>query len=417
MAAHRMAAVDAQFYWMSAKLPNDQFLLYAFDDEPADCARAAEQVCRRARACPDLAMRVLDRGPLRYPLWVPAAVGPEQVVRHDLPDHSWSDCLAAVAGLADAQLDVRRMPWRLHVFTPVLDIPGVAGSGAVVVMQVAHALADGARASALAARLFGRAAPVPRPARVAAGFFPWLAVDAARTHRRLVRDTRAGLLSAGPGSRPPQRTNARPEGVRSVRTLVRHRAQLRGPTVTVGVLTAVSTALYTMLGDGADSLGAEVPMAKHGGPQGHNHFANVVVGLYPKLGLDVRAERIAADLANGRRRLGHPAARVADRAFAAVPAAVLRWGVSRFDADVRAAQVAGNTVVSSVDRGAADLSFGDARVVLTAGYPALSPMMGLTHGVHGIGDAVAISVHAAESAFESNGADVDEYLRLLDAAL
>lgn len=24
-----MAAVDAQFYWMSAKVPNDQFLLYA----------------------------------------------------------------------------------------------------------------------------------------------------------------------------------------------------------------------------------------------------------------------------------------------------------------------------------------------------------------------------------------------------
>ncbi|HUH67742.1 MAG TPA: hypothetical protein VLZ05_02040, partial [Mycobacterium sp.] len=29
MAAHRMAAVDAQFYWMSAKIANDEFLLYA----------------------------------------------------------------------------------------------------------------------------------------------------------------------------------------------------------------------------------------------------------------------------------------------------------------------------------------------------------------------------------------------------
>jgi hypothetical protein len=56
-------------------------------------------------------------------------------------------------------------------------------------------------------------------------------------------------------------------------------------------------------------------------------------------------------------------------------------------------------------------------VVLTAGYPALSPVMGLTHGVHGIGDTVAISVHAAESAFQSEGADIDEYLGLLDAAL
>jgi hypothetical protein len=40
-------------------------------------------------------------------------------------------------------------------------------------------------------------------------------------------------------------------------------------------------------------------------------------------------------------------------------------------------------------------------------------MMGLTHGVHGIGDTVAISVHAAESAV----GDIDEYLQLLDAAL
>ena len=52
-------------------------------------------------------------------------------------------------------------------------------------------------------------------------------------------------------------------------------------------------------------------------------------------------------------------------------------------------------------------------MVLTAGYPALSPSMGLTHGVHGIGETVAISVHAAESAVP----DIDVYVQLLDAAL
>jgi hypothetical protein len=75
--------------------------------------------------------------------------------------------------------------------------------------------------------------------------------------------------------------------------------------------------------------------------------------------------------------------------------------------------VTGNTVVSSVNRGPADLRFGDATVAVTAGYPALSPMMGLTHGVHGIGDTVAISVHAAESAI----GDIDAYVARLDAAL
>lgn len=412
-----MAAVDAQFYWMSAKLPSDQFLLYAFDGEPADCARALERVRQRARECAELTMRVQERGPLTYPRWVPTPVGPEQVVGHGSPGRGWPECLAAVAGLADEQLDVRRTPWRLHVFTPVLGIPGVSGPGAVAVMQVAHALADGARASALAAWLLGRDTPVPRPPSPSPGFLPWRALDAARAHRRLVRDTRAGLLAAGAGSRPLQSTNARPAGARSVRTLVRRRSQLRGPTVTVGVLAAVSEALATLLGGRTDSLGAEVPMAKPGVAQAHNHFGNVVVGLYPNLGFEARVARIAADLANGRRRFEHPATRAADRAFAAVPAALLRWGVAQFDPDVRPAQVAGNTVVSSVNRGPADLSFGGAGVVLTAGYPALSPAMGLTHGVHGIGDTVAISVHAAQSAFEREGADVDAYVRLLDAAL
>lgn len=408
-----MAAVDAQFYWMSAKVPSDEFLLYAFDGEPADCAGAVERVLARARACPDLAMRVRERGRLAYPQWVPAAVGPESVVRHDLADPDWRQCLAAVVALAEDQLDVRAMPWRLHVFTPVLGIPGVSGPGSVAVMQVAHPLADGARAAAMAAWLFGRVAPVPCVAAPSAGFLPWRAAAAAWAHRRLVRDTDAGLLAPGVGSRPPQPTNARPGRARSARTLVRRRSQLRGPTVTVGVLAAVSEALSALLGDGSDTLGAEVPMAKPGAPRAHNHFGNVVVGLYPELGFDARVQRIAAELANGRRRFEHPATRAADRAFAAVPAALLRWGVEQFDPFVRPTQVSGNTVVSSVNRGDADLSFGGARVVLTAGYPALSPAMGLTHGVHGIGDTIAISVHAAESALP----DVDAYLELLDAAL
>jgi hypothetical protein len=105
--------------------------------------------------------------------------------------------------------------------------------------------------------------------------------------------------------------------------------------------------------------------------------------------------------------------RADSRAFAAVPAPLLRWGVAQFDPDVRSPTATGNTVVSSVDRGAADLAFGEAPVVVTAGYPALSPMMGLTHGVHGIGDTVAVSVHAAESAI----GDVDGYVQRLDAAL
>jgi hypothetical protein len=408
----RMTAVDAQFYWMSAKVPSDQFLLYAFDGEPTDFERAVADVRRRAQACRALTVRVDDGSPLTYPSWVPTTLEPERVTRHQLDDDSWRGCLDAVVRLAADQLDIRRAPWRLHLFAPVRGLPGGTAPGTVAVMQVAHALADGTRGAALAAWLFGRVTPVP-DVMASRGFLPWRAANAFRAHRKLVRDTRAGLLRPPAGGRPMLSTNARPAGARTAHTLVRHRAQLGGPTVTVAVLAAVSGALSGHLGAAAASLCAEVPMAKSSVPQAHNHFSNVTVSLYPGLSRQARVERIVADLANARRRLQHPASQAADRAFAAVPAPLLRWGVSLFDPDARPSQVSGNTVVSSVYRGAGDLRFGAAPVLLTAGYPALSPAMGLVHGVHGIGDTVAISVHAAESAV----GDIDEYLARLDAEL
>lgn len=178
-----MAAVDAQFYWMSAKIPNDQFLLYVFAGVPVDLDDAVDDVLARARACPDLAMRVDDGCAVTYPTWVPSRDHTD-VARHELADDTWRGCLDAVARLADDQLDLRRSPWRLHVFTDVRNLPGRADPGTVAVLQVAHALADGSRASALAAWLFGRVVPVPELAQPSRGFLPWRAIDAARTHRR-----------------------------------------------------------------------------------------------------------------------------------------------------------------------------------------------------------------------------------------
>ena len=192
----------------------------------------------------------------------------------------------------------------------------------------------------MAARLFGRAvdiAPVTTP-RLRGVKLPWRGLLAARTHRQLVRDTEAGLVPAQAESRPALRTNTRPAGARSVRTLVRHRDRLPGPTVTIGVLCAVSTALSAhlrALGDDPSTLGAEVPMAKTTAREANNHFGNVSVGLYPELGVDERATRIAADLADRRRRAQHPAMRAASRAFAVTPAPLLRWGVAQFDPTVR----------------------------------------------------------------------------------
>jgi hypothetical protein len=418
MVVRRLSAVDAQTYWLSAKIPNDQFLLYGFAGVPSDPERTLDGLRRRACGSAELRLRLAERGPLTYPAWVRRDVGRDQFVVHDLSDISWAGCLASVVRLAEDQLDARRMTWRLHVFTPVDGLPA-AGDGTVAVLQVAHALGDGIRSSALAAWLFGRAAdvpsvPAPPPFRGAA--LPWRSFQAARTHRQLIHDTNAGLVPRQADSRPTLRSNTRPEGLHSIRTVIRRRTELAGPSVTTGVLAAVSTALaghLRELGDDTSTLGAEVPMAKAGVRRAHNHFGNVGVGLYPELEFGERTIRISEDLAQRRRRAEHPAMGAASRAFAAVPAPLLRWGVEQFDPMLRSPTVIGNTVVSSVNRGPADLRFGELPVVLTAGHPGLSPMMGLTHGVHGIGDTIAISVHAAESAI----GDVDAYVERLTAAL
>ena len=119
MMVRRLSAVDAQMHWMSAKIPNDQFLLYGFAGEPSDLDQALQRIRQRARNCPELRLRVEERSALTYPAWVTGDVEPDQFVVHDLADNSWAGCLAAVAGLAEHQLDSRRMTWRLHVFTPV----------------------------------------------------------------------------------------------------------------------------------------------------------------------------------------------------------------------------------------------------------------------------------------------------------
>jgi hypothetical protein len=418
MMVRRLSAVDAQTYWMSAKIPNDQFLLYGFAGAPSDLGRALDVIRHRAWGTVELRLRIAERNVLTYPVWATGPIEPDQFVVHDLGDNSWAGCLAAVAGFAEHQLDPCHMAWRLHVFTPVDGLPGV-GVGTVAVLQAAHALGDGIRSSALAAWLFGRAGevpPVPAPPPFRGVALPWRSFRAARGHRRLVRDTDVGLVPAQADSRPALHSNARPDGVRSIRTVIRNRAQLPGPTVTAGVLAAVSTALaghLRELGDDPSALGAEVPMAKAGVRKANNHFGNVGVGLYPELDAGARAVRIVDDIAERRRRAAHPAMLAASQAFAAVPAPLLRWGVGQFDPALRSPTVTGNTVVSSVNRGPADLRFGELPIVLTAGYPGLSPMMGLTHGVHGIGDTIAVSVHAAESAV----GDVDAYVARLESAL
>ena len=399
-------------------IPSDQFLLYAFDGGRTDIDRALAEIRGRAEACDELKLRISDNRFWTYPIWALGEVGAEQFVVHDRAGDTWARCLAAVAALSHDQLDPQVMTWRLHVFAGIEGVPAAQTRATVVVLQICHALGDGIRSSELAGYLLGRAGTVPavvvqRPGPIG---FARRAFSAGRAHRRLVRDTACGLIPDKAVSRPVQRTNTRPCGSRHIQTVLCERERLVGSTITVGVLTAVSTALSGHLrerGDDPARMGAEVPMSKPGKRLAHNHFGNIAVGLYPNDQIEVRARRIAADLQERRRRAAHPAMRAEGLALAAVPAPLLRWGVAQFDPDVRSPTVTGNTVVSSVNRGPRDLRFGTEPVLFSAGYPGLSPMMGLTHGVHGIGDTIAVSVHAAESAI----GDFDAYVDRLEHGL
>ena len=422
MTQERLTPIDAQTFWLAGKIPNDTFLLFGFDGGPADVERTLDDLAARARTNLELSVRVADDGSWGYPTWVRRDVDRSQFVVHHLEQPTWVGCLAAVGALIDEQLDAAETAWRLHVFTSVDGVPGVAGPGTVAVLQISHALGGGGRTSMHAALMFGRTeVHVPEIHPPASGpiRLPLAGFRAARAHRRLAADVEAGVVPAQAELRPLLRTNDRPAGPRSLRTVVRSRSELAGTTVTVATLSAVSAALAARLralGDDPSALGAEVPMTKPPPRLAYNHFGNVGVGLYPDLAETDRTARIADDLAARRLRAAHPAMRAADLAFAATPAKLLRWGMGKFDADVRPAAVTGNTVVSSVNCGAADFSFGGAPVRMATAFAGLPPMMGLTHVVVGVGDTVTIGVHAAESAL--GGPDgMDHYVAGLESAL
>lgn len=415
---NRLTAVDAQMFWMSARMPNDTFLLYGFDGVPADLDAAVGQAVANAVNSPDLSQRIDDSAKFHYPCWMPFAVNESCFTVRDLDDSSWLGCLAAVTALVDRQLDARVRPWQVYVFPGVTGIPGVAGVGTVVVLQITHALGGGGRTCGPAAVMFGRHAVVPpvTPVYGHPAILPWRGVQAARAHRKLVADTEAGLVPPPATPCRPLRTNAAPEGARNMRTIVRKRADLAGATVTVGTLAAISDALagqLSALGTDVDHLGAEVTMAKAGARRAYNHFGTVGVGLHPSLPVPQRRTTIAAELAARRERAAHPAMRASEDAFAATPAPLLRWGIGQFDPSVRSATVTGNTVVSSVNCGAADFAFGGRPVRLAAAFPGLSPMVGLTHCVTGVGEDISVSVFAADSAV----GDVDAYVDRLERAL
>ncbi|MFJ4656255.1 wax ester/triacylglycerol synthase domain-containing protein [Nocardia sp. NPDC088792] len=447
---------DAAVYWLSRRSRTDLFLLYCFEETNQSTELLRAGIVKRVSGIPDLLIHVLDTpANIAYPIWAPCEFIDEQFADHGRTAATWANLEAAVGDLLAASLCANHRPWRLHVFREVSEAPGFAGDrpALVAVLQLSHALADGRRAADLARALFtgdadrsddagraddAKARPTP-PVRMpdvvarwsaAALALPTIPIGMARTVIRGVRAYRAQqelaeltAAAAIPAPAPTVAPNllngggAAPGG-HAVRMLVRDRDRLLLPdrTVTVVAATAISLALERYCahrGVPAGELRAQVPLALAVNPVERNSYRDLSVDLAvgepdPRR----RAARIADDLTLRRERASHPLQSAQDAATAAVPAPLLHRDAIRAPIDVLPERVSGHTVISSVNRGAADLFFGG-RVRFTSGFPALGAVMHLTHGVHGLGDSVTVSVHADTAIFP----DLDAYVALLDTAL
>ncbi|MTE12127.1 wax ester/triacylglycerol synthase domain-containing protein [Nocardia aurantiaca] len=452
-----LAARDATMYWLSARTRNDLFLLYCFADAGRDAGELRAAVANRVVRIPDLLIHVLDTpANIAYPIWATCEFANDQFVDHHRADATWANVTAAVGDLLGMGLNANDRPWRLHVFRNVRDAPGFAtGEPAVVaVLQLSHALADGRRAAAIARALFGdgefpvpadrarsrslldgrlprRAGDVAMSALAATIALPVMPINmvrtifrglaAARAGRRLAELTAAGELPPPAPDTEPTILNGTgaPPAAHIVRMLVCDKNRLRAPdhSVTVVALTAVSIALERYLrerGAAVADLRAQVPMAIATAVGARNGYRDLSVDLAVAEPLPrTRADRVAADLAARRTRAAHPLQDAQDSVAAVLPAPLLHRDVTHAPIDVLPERISGHTVVSSVDRGPADLEFGGGAVRFTAGFPALGTVMHLTHGVHGLGDKLTLSIHADPAVIP----DIDHYAVLLESAL
>lgn len=433
---------DARFHWLRDSFPSDQFLLYCFA-LPRDWPTAqAERLLARARRIADLNVRVREvRGGLDFPLLVPRAAAEDDITIHPYQGLDWAECLEVVGELMGSQLRADEAAWRLHLLGPVYDSPAGPDPVAVVVLQISHVLGDGRRTSAIARDLLG-SCPLPELELRTSFGAPSLSVmaGAARFPVQFAQTMRWGIASAAESRRSSPSTTPdaggvpvtllnRPSGQRRLlRTIVLDRRAMKAPdtTVTATALSAISCALADYLDlDPGHPLAAELTIGVTPQPGVRNNFRNRGIGLPLDVDpLDRRSRMIGETIEKVRASADRRPDSAAWRAEQATPPTLMRLGARGFDTGAIPDRMTGVTVVSSVHRGPADLSLGSvasasptgaetASVLFTAGFPALSPMQGLTHGVHGIGDAVVVSVTTSPDVMP----DVDRYVDMLRGAL
>ncbi|MFZ2510552.1 MAG: hypothetical protein WAW85_05610, partial [Gordonia sp. (in: high G+C Gram-positive bacteria)] len=90
----------------------------------------------------------------------------------------------------------------------------------------------------------------------------------------------------------------------------------------------------------------------------------------------------------------------------------LAHGGGRAPGDTPPGGVSGALVVSSVNRGPADLTLAGGTAVFTAGFPALSGVHLASLGVHGLGETITVALTT-----DPDRVDADHLGRMLETAL
>lgn len=432
-----MSAPDAMVYWRSEAQPSDIFSISCFDapDAPVSMDAVVSELRERARGIEDLCLRVMTvPGDLDRPHWVASDVEPDAIVVHSV--RTWQECLGKFGELTGDQLDPAECVWRIHVFGPLTGAPqGCStngGDAVVVALQISHALADGRRGVAISRALFG---PVP-PEQVVAGDLPdpkrlqltrwglaaagvvrlpvsvgatlWRGLRLFAEHRKA---TRHGPVDDGPGAIAFTEINRPPGPERTLRVIVLDRRSLPAEySVTAAALTAISFALDELL-EPAPRRTAELPVARPPRPGVRNNFGGVAIDLHSETDdVEKRMALIAEDVRRAQQEapMPDPVVEALRRVESAFPAFLTHRAIRRFYQRAKPMMAAGVTVVSSVNRGPADLALAGGRIRFASGPPYLSEYMGLTHGVTGVGSAISISVTTSPEIV-----DADSYVEML----
>ncbi|WP_245677170.1 wax ester/triacylglycerol synthase family O-acyltransferase [Nocardia acidivorans] len=438
--AEQLTARDAVFvYDEFERHPCNIVAVYAFDaTAPGAVTPDAATVIPWARARLGhfrLFQRRLARVPwdLDLPYWVP---DPEfDIERHIRlePQRDWAAVRLRIAEIAATRMDLRRPPWRIHLFDQVLGYPGAPGAVTLVLLGFHHSAGDGMATRELELRLFdGSELPAPhapaaarewsarRALAKAAVVFPYRIARFAIGLRR-TRATAVPALSEPPALRPATRFNRRVDpifGFDLLRlpmadVLKAKAASVERITVNDLVLTIVSDALATYLEEHGEtpegSLAAMVPRSMRGLAQWNsaNQLTQMSIDLHTDIADPVERLLAIRDSARREKRRGADPAvlRQAERVQTS-PAWLLRlagWGRARRQFDAVSVVPLSNTTVSNVPPVAERLAFLGAPMLSAFGALPIMDGDGLRHLISSQGDELIISFSADTTMLPDTG--------------